>query len=84
VLVQRRASSSCHLSLLKLSATIAYTSSCYVLTSTDRLQDKSSTFAGPIDVVKQVIKKEGVLGLYAGMEATFWRSANPYSSVPSY
>ncbi|KAI0310809.1 organic acid transporter [Amylostereum chailletii] len=38
-----------------------------------KLQDKSSTFAGPMDVVKQVIKREGVLGLYAGMEATFWR-----------
>ncbi|OAX38081.1 mitochondrial carrier [Rhizopogon vinicolor AM-OR11-026] len=38
-----------------------------------KLQDKTSTFAGPIDVVKQVIRKEGVLGLYAGMEATFWR-----------
>lgn len=38
-----------------------------------KLQDKSSTFAGPIDVVRQVVKKEGILGLYAGMEATFWR-----------
>lgn len=38
-----------------------------------KLQDKMSTFAGPIDVVKQIIKKEGVLGLYGGMEATFWR-----------
>lgn len=38
-----------------------------------KLQDKTSTFAGPIDVVKQVLKKEGPLGLYAGMEATFWR-----------
>ncbi|KAF9235018.1 mitochondrial carrier [Melanogaster broomeanus] len=38
-----------------------------------KLQDKMSTFAGPLDVVKQVIKKEGVLGLYGGMEATFWR-----------
>ncbi|OJA20269.1 hypothetical protein AZE42_04304 [Rhizopogon vesiculosus] len=38
-----------------------------------KLQDKTSTFAGPIDVVKHVIRKEGVLGLYAGMEATFWR-----------
>ncbi|KAF9221782.1 mitochondrial carrier [Gyrodon lividus] len=38
-----------------------------------KLQDKTSTFAGPIDVVKQVIRREGVLGLYAGMEATFWR-----------
>jgi len=38
-----------------------------------KLQDKLSTFAGPMDVVKQVIRKEGVLGLYNGMEATFWR-----------
>ncbi|KAG2343866.1 mitochondrial carrier [Suillus weaverae] len=38
-----------------------------------KLQDKTSTFTGPIDVVKQVIRKEGPLGLYAGMEATFWR-----------
>lgn len=38
-----------------------------------KLQDKTSTFKGPMDVVSQVIKKEGVLGLYAGMEATFWR-----------
>ncbi|KAF9050886.1 mitochondrial carrier [Hymenopellis radicata] len=38
-----------------------------------KLQDKTSTFKGPMDVVKQVIKTEGVLGLYAGMEATFWR-----------
>lgn len=38
-----------------------------------KLQDKTSTFAGPIDVVKQIIRKEGPLGLYAGMEATFWR-----------
>jgi len=38
-----------------------------------KLQDKSSTFAGPMDVVKTVIRREGVLGLYNGMEATFWR-----------
>ncbi|EIW74824.1 mitochondrial carrier [Coniophora puteana RWD-64-598 SS2] len=38
-----------------------------------KLQDKASTFAGPMDVVKTVIRKEGVLGLYNGMEATFWR-----------
>ncbi|KAK0200479.1 mitochondrial carrier domain-containing protein [Desarmillaria ectypa] len=38
-----------------------------------KLQDKTSTFKGPMDVVSQVIKKEGVLGLYVGMEATFWR-----------
>lgn len=40
-----------------------------------RLQDKLSTYAGPMDVVRKVIQKEGVLGLYAGMEATFWRCA---------
>ena len=38
-----------------------------------RLQDKTSTFAGPLDVIRQIVKKEGPLGLYAGMEATFWR-----------
>ncbi|KAG7085906.1 hypothetical protein E1B28_003440 [Marasmius oreades] len=38
-----------------------------------RLQDKNSAYAGPMDVVKQTIKKEGLLGLYAGMESTFWR-----------
>lgn len=48
-------------------------SALFLAKSKSRLQDKTSTFAGPMDVVKQVIKKEGVLGLYAGMEATFWR-----------
>lgn len=38
-----------------------------------KLQDKASTFAGPMDVVKTIIKKEGLLGLYVGMESTFWR-----------
>jgi solute carrier family 25 2-oxodicarboxylate transporter 21 len=38
-----------------------------------KLQDKSSTFAGPVDVLKKVVKKEGLLGLYVGMESTFWR-----------
>ena len=38
-----------------------------------RLQDKTSVFKGPMDVLKQVIQKEGLLGLYAGMESTFWR-----------
>ena len=38
-----------------------------------RLQDKSSTYAGPMDVVRRIVKSHGVLGLYAGMEATFWR-----------
>jgi hypothetical protein len=38
-----------------------------------RLQDKTSTFKGPMDVLKQIVRKEGLLGLYSGMEATFWR-----------
>jgi solute carrier family 25 2-oxodicarboxylate transporter 21 len=38
-----------------------------------KLQDKNSTFAGPLDVLRQVVRKEGLLGLYTGMEATFWR-----------
>lgn len=38
-----------------------------------KLQDKSSTFAGPIDVVRHIIRNEGLLGMYSGMEATFWR-----------
>ena len=58
-----------------------YSFRSHVLIHANRLQDKTSTFAGPIDVVKQVIKKEGILGLYAGMEATFWRSVDPYSRV---
>ncbi|KAF8200221.1 mitochondrial carrier domain-containing protein [Pholiota molesta] len=38
-----------------------------------KLQDKNSTYKGPMDVVKQVVRKQGILGLYAGMESTFWR-----------
>ncbi|WVQ82706.1 hypothetical protein IAT38_004838 [Cryptococcus sp. DSM 104549] len=38
-----------------------------------RMQDKSSTFKGPMDVVRHVIKTNGVLGMYQGMESTFWR-----------
>lgn len=38
-----------------------------------KLQDKASTFAGPIDVLRHIIRNDGLLGLYAGMEATFWR-----------
>ncbi|QRV85401.1 mitochondrial carrier protein [Ceratobasidium sp. AG-Ba] len=38
-----------------------------------RLQDKTSKYAGPMDVVRTIIRQHGVLGLYAGMESTFWR-----------
>jgi solute carrier family 25 2-oxodicarboxylate transporter 21 len=45
-----------------------------------RLQDKNSTYKGPMDVVAQIVKKDGPLGLYAGLEPTFWRFATRYSS----
>ena len=35
-----------------------------VLTSIHRLQDKASTFKGPMDVVKTIIQKEGLLGAH--------------------
>ncbi|KAG7532284.1 hypothetical protein FFLO_03679 [Filobasidium floriforme] len=38
-----------------------------------RLQDKASTFTGPLDVIKKTLARSGPLGLYVGMEATFWR-----------
>ena len=45
-----------------------------------RLQDKNSTYKGPMDVVAQIVRKEGLLGLYAGLEPTFWR----YAAAPSF
>lgn len=38
-----------------------------------RMQDKNSTYKGPMDVVKKVIATKGPLGIYQGMEPTFWR-----------
>lgn len=38
-----------------------------------RLQDKASTYTSPSDVIKKTIAKDGPLGMYNGMEATFWR-----------
>ena len=40
-----------------------------------RLQDRNSAgkYRGAIDCVSQVVKSEGVLGLYNGLEPTFWR-----------
>ncbi|KAG8741416.1 hypothetical protein FRC12_015686, partial [Ceratobasidium sp. 428] len=38
-----------------------------------RLQDKTSKYAGPMDVVRTIIRQHGLLGLYSGMESTFWR-----------
>lgn len=40
-----------------------------------RLQDRNSAgkYKGPLDCVAQIIRNEGILGMYNGMEATFWR-----------
>ncbi|CAK5269419.1 unnamed protein product [Mycena citricolor] len=38
-----------------------------------KMQDKTSTFKGPMEVVRHIIKTDGLLGMYAGMESTFWR-----------
>lgn len=40
-----------------------------------RLQDKAQAhlYKGPMDVVKKIIAKDGLLGMYAGLESTFWR-----------
>ena len=38
-----------------------------------RLQDVSSSYKGPIDVVRKIIAQEGVLAMYNGLESTLWR-----------
>ena len=38
-----------------------------------RLQDKKSTYTGPLDVVKKMVANEGLFSLYNGLEATLWR-----------
>jgi len=38
-----------------------------------KLQDKSTVFKGPLEVVKYIIRTDGVMGMYKGMESTFWR-----------
>lgn len=40
-----------------------------------RLQDSNSSYKGPIDVVKQIVAKEGALAMYNGLESTMWRHA---------
>ncbi|CED82720.1 organic acid transporter [Phaffia rhodozyma] len=37
------------------------------------LQDKNSKYTGSMDVIRKVTAASGPLGLYKGMEATFWR-----------
>ncbi|KAI5954423.1 hypothetical protein KGF54_002198 [Candida jiufengensis] len=38
-----------------------------------RLQDRTTKFNGMGEVVKDIISKNGVLGLYKGLESTMWR-----------
>lgn len=40
-----------------------------------RLQDRESAgkYKGPIDVIRKIVAAEGVLGMYNGLESTFWR-----------
>ncbi|ODV68528.1 mitochondrial carrier [Hyphopichia burtonii NRRL Y-1933] len=38
-----------------------------------KLQDKTSKFNGMGEVVKHIVKENGVLGLYKGLESTLWR-----------
>lgn len=38
-----------------------------------RLQDKSSKYKGMIDVFQAIVRQEGLLALYNGLEATLWR-----------
>ena len=41
------------------------------------LQDKNSKYTGAMDVIRKVSAEAGPLGLYKGMEATFWRYVQP-------
>lgn len=38
-----------------------------------RIQDQNSSYKGPGDVVVKMVKNEGILSLYNGLEATLWR-----------
>ncbi|KIY44840.1 mitochondrial carrier [Fistulina hepatica ATCC 64428] len=55
----------------KMTQPLSITTGC--LAGATVLQDKASTYKGPLDVVGRVLRSEGPLGLYAGMEATLWR-----------
>lgn len=40
-----------------------------------KLQDKAQAhlYKGPIDVIKQVLARDGLVGMFSGLESTFWR-----------
>lgn len=38
-----------------------------------RLQDKTSQFKGMGDVIKHIVRTDGIFGLYKGLESTLWR-----------
>lgn len=38
-----------------------------------RLQDVSSRYNTPLDVIKQIYRNEGILAIYSGLESTIWR-----------
>lgn len=38
-----------------------------------RLQDVSSKYSGPVEVVRDILKKEGPKAMYNGLESTMWR-----------
>src|SRR5690606_3210574 len=38
-----------------------------------RLQDKASRYTGMGDVLKHIVKTDGLLGMYTGLESTLWR-----------
>lgn len=40
-----------------------------------RVQDYETVFNGPLQCLRYILKNEGVLALYTGVEATMWRSA---------
>ncbi|CCD24956.1 mitochondrial 2-oxodicarboxylate carrier NDAI_0E01400 [Naumovozyma dairenensis CBS 421] len=39
-----------------------------------KLQDVNCKFNGPVDVLKDTVKKNGIKGLYNGLESTIWRN----------
>lgn len=38
-----------------------------------RLQDRNTSFKGPVDALSSIVRNEGLLAIYNGLEATLWR-----------